>query len=72
MKLETTTVIGGVEVEDSGEKLMGHRIFLPKDEDDGLTMYIVDSNGNLKSKINVSVDCGQNVGFISDWSVQGY
>lgn len=73
MKLETTTVIGGIEVVDSGDKIMGHRIFVNKNESDyGLHLYVVDSKGNLKSKITVNAGCGQNVGYISDWDVESY
>lgn len=72
MKLETTTVIGGIEVLDSGEKIMGHRIFVNKNDDDVLYLYVVDSKGNLKSKITVNAGCGQNVGYISEWDVEGY
>lgn len=70
MKIETTTVIDGVEVVNSGEHLMGHRIFTRSKNEGYLTMYVVDSGGKVKSVITVMADCGQNEGYISDWKVK--
>ena len=70
MKIEQTVMINGEEVVDSGQKIMGHRIFeLTRDDDDN-TKYIVDSKGNVKSIITVQADCNQNYGYVSDFSVK--
>jgi hypothetical protein len=70
MNIETTTVISGIEVVDSGKKIMGHRIFVNKNDEYSLNMYMVDSKGAVKATMRVLAGCGQNTGYVSDWSVE--
>ena len=56
MKLETTQVINGIEVIDTDEKLMGHRLFTEKDENHKLILYVIDSKGCVKATIKVTAD----------------
>lgn len=69
MKIQQTTVIDGVEVVDSGDKIMGHRIFECVHDDDSNTKYIVDGKGDVKSIIKIYADCSQNSGYVSGFEV---
>lgn len=71
LKIETTTIIGGEIVRDTGQKLMGHRLFEPESSDDNdLKLYAVDGNGEVKCIVRVSSDCSQNCGYISGWEFE--
>ncbi|CAH9014720.1 conserved hypothetical protein [Vibrio phage 424E50-1] len=70
MKIEQTIMIDGKQVIDSGQKIMGHRIFESTQDDEDNTKYVVDSKGNVKSVITITADCSQNYGYISDFQVQ--
>ncbi|AUR94221.1 hypothetical protein NVP1193O_090 [Vibrio phage 1.193.O._10N.286.52.C6] len=70
MKIEQTIMIDGNEVVDSGQKIMGHRIFEKSCDDDYNTKYVVDSKGNVKSVITIEADCNQNYGYVSDFTVR--
>ena len=75
MKLETTTVIGNVQVEDTGVTLLNHRVFKEKATDGelyDLKLFIVDKSGNLISELVVEADYGQAVGYISDWCITNH
>ena len=72
MKLETTQVINGIEVIDTDEKLMGHRLFTEKDENHKLILYVIDSKGCVKATIKVTADCGQNTGYVDGWEVKNF
>jgi hypothetical protein len=64
-------MIDGKEVYDTGNKILGHRLFEEKDGDDSdLRLYVVTDDGRVDSIIIASADCNQNVGFISDWRIE--
>ncbi|AUR94738.1 hypothetical protein NVP1198B_29 [Vibrio phage 1.198.B._10N.286.54.F4] len=70
MKVEQTIMINGDEVVDSGQKIMGHRIFELTRDDDENTKYVVDNKGNVRSIIRIEADCSQNYGYVSEFSVE--
>ncbi len=70
MKIEQTIMIDGNEVCDSGQKIMGHRIFDLVNDDNENTKYIVDSKGNVKSIITITASCNQNYGFVDEFTVK--
>lgn len=75
MKLEMTTVIGSIQVEDTGVTLLNHRVFKEKavgEELYDLKLFIVDKSGNLVSELVVEADYGQAVGYISDWRITNH
>ena len=74
MKLQTNTTINGNVVFKKG-KVGVYEVYatdyLGVDSDDDVTLYFVDSHGEVFGTIEVEADMGQGCGYIADVKVKG-
>jgi hypothetical protein len=72
-KLQKAFMLNNKPVENTGDKIMGHRVFQYIEEHDPSitestdTLLIVDNKGNVKEVLVIETGCGHNTSHVASW-----